>query len=252
MTVCETLVTDTQHTPGEVSPSVFVFHNDELVVSPMTVAIPVLSDSPAPQPPPTQSGGFSVQTILQNALRIRVPHLQLHVRIDIFPFQTNGDRSHHPAVHESLSLITGEINDGGRSESELSSATECFVISSSSGDTAGTSETTPSGDGSPHVGPSSRERLSDQACRSGLGGTLVRLDAIDALQLLSQSDERISSPPTGQGAQVPDQPISLPSVPIDAGAQGVEQDVVYQCSLYMYSVANTITRRAGLSLTLSS
>ena len=31
----------------------------------------------------------------------------------------------------------------------------------------------------------------------------------------------------------------------------VEQDVIYQCSLYMYSVANTITRRAGLSLTLS-
>ena len=31
----------------------------------------------------------------------------------------------------------------------------------------------------------------------------------------------------------------------------VEQDVVYQCSLYIYSVANTITRRAGLSLTLS-
>ena len=33
---------------------------------------------------------------------------------------------------------------------------------------------------------------------------------------------------------------------------GVEQDVIYQCSLYMYSVANTITRRVGLSLTLSS
>ena len=32
----------------------------------------------------------------------------------------------------------------------------------------------------------------------------------------------------------------------------VEQDVVYQCSLYMYNVANTITHRAGLSLTLSS
>ena len=31
----------------------------------------------------------------------------------------------------------------------------------------------------------------------------------------------------------------------------VEQDVIYQCSLYMYSVANTITRHAGLSLTLS-
>ena len=31
----------------------------------------------------------------------------------------------------------------------------------------------------------------------------------------------------------------------------VEQDVIYQCSLYMYSVANTIARRAGLSLTLS-
>ena len=27
-------------------------------------------------------------------------------------------------------------------------------------------------------------------------------------------------------------------------AQAVEQDVVYQCSLYIYSVANTITRCA--------
>ena len=32
----------------------------------------------------------------------------------------------------------------------------------------------------------------------------------------------------------------------------VEQDVIYQCSLYMYNMANTISRRAGLSLTLSS
>ena len=40
--------------------------------------------------------------------------------------------------------------------------------------------------------------------------------------------------------------------PRGPGVRGVEQDVVYQCSLYMYSVASTITRRVGLSLTLSS
>ena len=36
----------------------------------------------------------------------------------------------------------------------------------------------------------------------------------------------------------------------EVNVAGVEQDVVYQCSLYIYSVANTIARRAGLSLTL--
>ena len=130
----------------------------------------------------------------------------------LFFFPQRNDHSCHLIARESAP-IAGETSNE-RSELSYVSYSDAYVtdrsIVSPSLDDPGTDGTTPRGRRSPYITISSREHSLYQARRRGSDRSLVGLlNAVDALQRLSNPNRQIANLPTGQDIQASNQLIDI-------------------------------------------
>ena len=131
----------------------------------------------------------------------------------LFFFPQRNNHSCHLIARESAP-IAGETLNEERSELSYVSYSDTYItdhsIVSPPSDNPGTDGTTPRGRRSPYIAISSREHSLYQARRRGSDGSLAGLlDAVNALQCLSNSNSQITNLPAGQDIQASNQLIDI-------------------------------------------